>query len=64
VSVLRSQCCGEAEFKQALREEFATAALQGMCGNSSMPKSFSPENAAKAAYVFADAMLAAREARS
>lgn len=50
-----------AEF--GLRDQFAMAALTGLCGNDHALNTYVPEQMSEWAYQFADAMLAQREKR-
>lgn len=56
MSVIRSQCKDEAEYLQALRNDFAAAAMQALIIAS---KSCRPPQAARFAREMADAMLEA-----
>lgn len=53
----------EKDNRIALRDQFATAVLQGLCAQSQVhAMSHRPEDTASKAYRLADAMLAQREA--
>ena len=45
----------------SLRDYFAAAALQGICAHRAVTDEWAEENLARAAYHWADAMLAERE---
>ncbi len=62
MSVIRSQCTSDAEFKEALRDDFAAKALQAMITARPDTSSEKPMLTCEGAYQFADAMLLAREA--
>ena len=56
MSVIRSQCKDEAEYLQALRDEFAAKAMQAFVGLDHMANA----DVVKESYAIADAMLAER----
>jgi len=67
MTVIRSQCKDDAEYRVALRDDFAAAALPAVLAMlpdalpSPIPKETAGMRAAKAAYEAADAMLAERD---
>jgi len=67
MAVIRSQCKDDAEYRIALRDDFAAAALTGLLGSPAWEKACEgqditkvPSVSAEAAYEIADAMLAER----
>lgn len=68
MTVIRSQCENDEEYLAALRDDFAAAALQGMCATMTpieigqrADKVLGGARISVAAYVMADAMLLERE---